>query len=132
MIKKTILLISTLIILSNLSKAQEQTKAIKENKYIQIKLIKEITPELKEYFEQTNKIIRSKWTPPEKFKNKGLTTVLIITIMKNGNIDNYKIEKASGNKEYDKMIIDTLNKLTPLPPIPNTIKEETLQIGLRF
>lgn len=78
--------------------------------------------------------IKEAWTIPENLLEErvDLETVIVIIIERDGNIRNYWFEKKSGNDLYDQMAMRAIKKAEPLPPIPNELSENSLEIGIRF
>lgn len=77
--------------------------------------------------------IRNAWALPglASFK-KDLETVVTIRIRKDGRIVDVNVEKRSGNRVYDESILRVLRSVDPLPPIPDSLNTDALEIGLRF
>ena len=63
---------------------------------------------------------------------KDLETVVTIRIRKDGRIVDVNVEKRSGNRVYDESILRVLRSVDPLPPIPDSLNTDALEIGLRF
>lgn len=87
-----------------------------------------------EYHRIIEKRIKEKWVIREYLiegRNK-LETVIILLIGKEGKIQKMWFEKESGNSNYDQMAIRAIKKAEPFPPIPEELKENTLEIGIRF
>ncbi len=73
------------------------------------------------------------WSLPEYMKKKpDLTAVVVITILKNGQIANMFFESRSGNRVFDQFVTKTIEAASPLPPIPAAMKKQRYEIGLRF
>lgn len=78
--------------------------------------------------------IKEAWTIPKNVLEEkvDLETVIIVIIEKDGRIKKYWFEKKSGNDLYDQTAVRAIKKAEPLPPIPNELGEETLEVGIRF
>ncbi|MEO5357516.1 MAG: cell envelope integrity protein TolA [Nitrospirae bacterium YQR-1] len=61
--------------------------------------------------------IKKRWVYPEAGK-KGLLAVVTFTIKRNGQIENIKLEKKSGNVFYDRSALAAVTKSVPLPQPP--------------
>ncbi len=73
------------------------------------------------------------WSLPEYMKKKpDLTAVVVITILKTGQIANMFFESRSGNRVFDQFVTKTIEAASPLPPIPAAMKKQRYEIGLRF
>jgi len=89
---------------------------------------------LNEYYSMIWAKIKEAWTIPENLLKEmvDLETVIVIIIERDGKIQKCWFEKKSGNNLYDQMAMRAIKKAAPLPPIPKEIKENTLEIGIRF
>jgi colicin import membrane protein len=78
--------------------------------------------------------IDESWTiPPNLLKEMvDLETIIVIIIEQDGTIQKSWFEKKSGNDLYDQMAMRALKRAEPLPPLPKTLNEKTLEIGIRF
>jgi colicin import membrane protein len=90
--------------------------------------------QLNEYYSLIWAKIKESWTIPENLLKEmvDLETVIVIIIEQDGKIRNSWFEKRSGNDLYDQMAMRALKKAEPLPPLPKTFNEKTLEIGIRF
>ncbi len=61
-----------------------------------------------------------------------LLAVLVIKIMRNGEIKDIWFEQRSGNRYLDESAYKAIQKSTPLPPLPKGITRSFIQVGLRF
>ena len=85
------------------------------------------------YFDLVWSRIRSSWTLPDGVATQDkLLTVVGIRIDPDGNITEYRIEKGSGNAYYDQSAIRAIRKASPLPPLPDDLGKEPLEIGVNF
>ena len=75
--------------------------------------------------------IESQWHPPFSGRGHFLATVHFI-ILKNGNVQQAKIEKSSGNFAFDQAALRAVHNSNPLPAIPNGANLETLGIHFDF
>ena len=78
--------------------------------------------------------IKEAWTIPKNVLEErvDLETVIVVIIEKDGRIKKYWFEKKSGNDRYDQTAVRAIKKAEPLPPLPNELGEETLEVGIRF
>ncbi len=73
------------------------------------------------------------WSLPDIKKwNPELTSVIIITIAKDGAILNHRFEKRSGDRVFDQFVSKTIQDANPLPAIPGPLRKQQYTIGLRF
>ena len=77
--------------------------------------------------------IRSKWLLPEGVTSSAsLITVVGIRIAASGEIEQFWIEKRSGNDYYDQSALRAIRKANPLPSLPDDISETSLEVGINF
>ena len=73
------------------------------------------------------------WALPEfKSWDPGLSAIVVITISKNGRIIKQFFEKRSGDPVFDQYVGKTLQDADPLPPIPAALRQDQIEVGLRF
>jgi TonB family protein len=89
---------------------------------------------LNRYYSLIWEKIKESWTIPQNLLEErvDLETVIVVIIEKDGKIKRYWFEKKSGNELYDQTAVRAIKKAEPLPPIPNELSEESLEIGIRF
>lgn len=85
------------------------------------------------YYDQIWGLIRSAWVLPEGVATEGkLLTVVGIKISPNGDVEQFWIEKKSGNEYYDQSALRAIRKSTPLPALPEELGKEPLEVGINF
>jgi TonB family protein len=96
----------------------------------------ELDSKLNQYYSIIWTKIKKAWTIPENLlKEKervDLETIIVVIIERDGKIQKYWFEKKSGNDLYDQMAVRAIKKAEPLPPVPNELSENTLEVGIRF
>ena len=75
--------------------------------------------------------IKEAWRMPAASK-KDLETIMVIKIRRDGIVVDINPEKTSGNRPYDESIRRAIKAAEPLPRIPATIKEDSVELGFRF
>jgi colicin import membrane protein len=92
-----------------------------------------LDPAMERYILEVWDKIKNAWGLPgtASFK-KTLETVVTIRIRKDGRIVDIDVEKRSGNRIYDESILRVLRQVDPLPPIPESLNTDALEVGLRF
>ncbi|HLE08524.1 MAG TPA: energy transducer TonB, partial [Thermodesulfobacteriota bacterium] len=85
----------------------------------------------KDYYTAVGAKIQSVWIYPGEAA-KDLQTVLSIGIARSGELRSVRIEKKSGNSLFDESAIKAVKKAAPFAPIRKEIKEDLLEIGVRF
>jgi TonB family protein len=87
----------------------------------------------KAYYDRIWGLIRSSWVLPEGVASEGrLLTVVGIRISPDGFIEQYWIEKKSGNEYYDQSALRAIRKSSPLPGLPKELGNEPLEVGINF
>ncbi len=99
--------------------------------------INEIPSYLSIYFTVIRNEVRSHWENPpgieilsEEETNK--KTVVSFNIIRSGRIEDYKIQKASGNRSLDNLAMRAVKNANPLPPLPSGYHEDFLAVILDF
>jgi len=87
-----------------------------------------------DYLKTIEEIIKANWILPDVLKErvKDKRVVLSITIKRDGEIESYHIEEASGDEIYDRASIYAIEKSKRLPPFPLAIPGKTIEIGIIF
>ncbi|MDF1536706.1 MAG: cell envelope integrity protein TolA [bacterium] len=84
------------------------------------------------YYDQIWAQIRASWVLPEGVTaGASLLTVVGIRISPMGDIQQYWVEKKSGNPYYDQSAIRAIMK-KPLPPLPENLADGSLEVGVNF
>ena len=82
------------------------------------------------YYDQIIAQMRAAWVLPDGVAvGDKLLTVVGVTISPMGDIQNISIEKSSGNLYFDQSAIRAIRKASPLPPIPEELGDESLEVG---
>jgi TonB family protein len=78
--------------------------------------------------------IRGAWLLPEygMDNQETLEAIVVIKIRKDGKILSSEFEKKSGNVYLDRSVMRAVKKADPLPPFPGDLREDIIEIGLRF
>ena len=77
--------------------------------------------------------IKKLWTiPPALLPRENIETVVHAQILRDGSITNVGLEKRSGNRYFDDSALRTVKKANPLPPLPEELRDSSLEIGIRF
>ncbi|MEE9613391.1 MAG: cell envelope integrity protein TolA [Thermodesulfobacteriota bacterium] len=87
--------------------------------------------EFKAYYNEVGARIQSMWVYPGE-PQKGLEGWVSIKIGRDGDLKEVKIEKSSGNGIFDGSAIRAVKKAAPFPPLPEGIRGDFLEIGVRF
>lgn len=77
--------------------------------------------------------IRSQWAlPADLTKGKALEAVVLVRILRSGEIAELDFEKRSGNRYFDDSTLKAVQKASPFPPLPEWIPDRVVEIGIRF
>ncbi len=88
---------------------------------------------LKQYLSAVDERLRRYWILPDMRKwNKGLETVVVLTIQKDGTVLRKMIEKKSNDPFYDQFVMKTIQSSLPMPPFPALMSRKTIEVGIRF
>jgi TonB family protein len=86
-----------------------------------------------QYLAALNQKIHDHWILPELQNwDDSLEAVLVITVRKDGVVTNNFFEKKSDNIYFNQFVLKAVKDAAPLPPLPDQLKEDTFEIGLRF
>ena len=88
---------------------------------------------MKQYLSAVYQKIHDHWILPDLQNwDNALEAILVIVIRKNGEVTDSFFEKKSDNIYFNQFVLKALKESSPLPPFPDQLAEETLEIGLRF
>ncbi len=86
----------------------------------------------KAYFVIIRDRINENWFYPEGFNRKGVSVIVSIRIGRGGELIENRVEKTSGNRQFDLSLLHAVKKSAPFPPLPIDFEGEFLETGLRF
>ncbi|MFA4915858.1 MAG: TonB family protein [Syntrophales bacterium] len=93
----------------------------------------ELDAEIKAYYTLIWKRIKSQWVlPPDVLSGKDVETVIHLRILKNRSATDINFEKRSGNHYFDESAMKAIEKAVPFPPLPEGIKDNSIEVGVRF
>ncbi|MGM0681626.1 MAG: energy transducer TonB [Thermodesulfobacteriota bacterium] len=88
---------------------------------------------LNQYLATVHRKIQANWILPEVTDGQeDLGAVISITVNRQGTLVRSQFEKHSDNVYFNRFIEKTIKRSSPLPPFPDTLKKEKLEIGLIF
>ena len=92
-----------------------------------------IDPRLAAYYTRIKARVMSQWALPRGvLPEHKLLAVLNVVILRDGTVARLSFERSSGNRFYDQSAERAVRKASPFPPLPETIKGSSLEIGLTF
>jgi outer membrane biosynthesis protein TonB len=89
-----------------------------------------VHPENEAYYRQVQDIVRNKWLPPLG-ATAGLKAIFIIRIEPNGRVSTLRLDRASGNPDYD-LSVERAIRASLLPPLPPIFEGRADTPGLVF
>ena len=112
---KTLIVLLTIFILSNLSAFAEENGV----------------PVLwMPYMEDVQQKIKANWNPPTIDVSN--STILLFKVGKNGELLQTNVKRSSGNEEVDKSAIEALEKAIPFKKFPDGVKLQNIDIEFSF
>ncbi len=92
-----------------------------------------IDMKLKTYYNTIWRRIEEQWIIPEGLMEEVREIpIIVIKIQRDGSIMESWFEQKSGSSIYDESAIRAIKKANPLPPFPQELEEDFLEIGIRF
>ena len=86
-----------------------------------------------QYLAAAHAKIQEHWVLPDLQNwDNALEAVLVITIRKDGVVTDSFFEKKSDNIYFNQFVLKAVKESSPLPPFPDRLDKNTLEIGLRF
>lgn len=89
---------------------------------------------LKKYYHSVWQRVQEEWILPpsllEEIENP--ETVIVIKVQRDGSILESWFEEKSGSIIYDESAMRAIKKADPLPPLPEELEEDVLELGIRF
>lgn len=77
--------------------------------------------------------IKGQWSLPKDILSKeSLEAVVQARILRSGAVGDVSFEKRSGNRFFDDSAMKAVRKASPLPPLPEWIRDSSIEIGIRF
>jgi colicin import membrane protein len=77
--------------------------------------------------------IKGQWSlPKDILSRESMEAVIQARILRNGSVSDVSFEKRSGNRFFDDSAMKAVRKASPLPPLPEWIRDSSVEIGIRF
>jgi len=77
--------------------------------------------------------IKGMWSLPQGILPQGnIGTVIRARILWDGTVTNVGFEKHSGNRYFDESALRAVKKAVPLPPLPEGVRDSSIEVGIRF
>jgi len=93
----------------------------------------ELSMKMKVYYTIIWERIKGQWAlPPHLLSEKKVEAVIHLRVLRNGAVTDVNFEKRSGNRYFDDSTMKALGKASPFPPLPEQIRGDSLELGIRF
>lgn len=77
--------------------------------------------------------IKGKWALPQGIlPRENIDAIIQVRILRNGTVVDMSFEKKSGNRYFDESAIKAIKKASPFSPLPEWIKDNSIELGIRF
>ena len=88
---------------------------------------------LKQYYIAVSQHIHRYWILPElQDWPRNLTAVYVVHVRRDGIVGRHYFETKSKDYYFNQFVEKTMKEAMPLPPFPEGLKDEELEIGLVF
>ncbi len=88
---------------------------------------------LKQYLASMYDRVHSYWILPEmRAWDRGLETIVVLTIRRDGSVAGMQVERKSGDPFFDQFVMKTLQTALPMPRFPTLMSQPSIEVGLRF
>ncbi|GFO70229.1 TonB-dependent receptor [Geomonas limicola] len=89
--------------------------------------------DIKTYYLDMLQVINEKWWMNEQIdKRRVAPVVVLLAVARNGSILEARISESSGNRQYDKAVLDSIAKAGPLPPLPASYDMQVFLAPIRL
>jgi colicin import membrane protein len=93
----------------------------------------EIVDRMQLYYALIWSRIKSQWALPQSIlRGETRETIINVQILRNGMIADINFEKRSGNSYFDESALKAIKKASPLPALPDWIRDSSIEVGIRF
>lgn len=87
---------------------------------------------LRAYYNRLWEHVNSHWTIPPSLEGRGYTVIVSVVLDRKGRILKTGVEEPSVSVAFDQSALRALERASPLPPFPDDVKEDVLEVGFRF
>jgi len=87
---------------------------------------------LRAYYNRLWERVKDHWTIPPGLKGRDLSVIVSVVLDRQGRILRRVVEESSGSDAFDTAALMALERAQPLPPMPDEVRDETLEVGFRF
>jgi TonB family protein len=87
---------------------------------------------LRAYYNQLWNHVTDYWTIPPSLQGRDYAVIVSVILDRQGTLVRSWVEKPSGSEAFDQSALRALQRAQPLPPIPDSVSGDTLEVGFRF
>jgi len=87
---------------------------------------------LRAYYNRLWERVKDHWAIPPGLKGRDLSVIVSVVLDRKGRILRRVVEESSGSEAFDTAALMALERAQPLPPVPDEVRDETLEVGFRF
>ncbi|GAB4287110.1 MAG: hypothetical protein Kow0092_40260 [Deferrisomatales bacterium] len=87
---------------------------------------------LRAYYNRLWDRVNEHWAIPPGLKGRDLSVIVSVVIDRQGRIQRMVVEESSGSDAFDRAALAALERAQPLPPVPDEVVGDTLEVGFRF
>jgi protein TonB len=87
---------------------------------------------LRAYYNRLWEHVHGHWAVPPSLKNKLYTVIVSVVIDRQGRLLKSWVEESSGSDAFDQSALNALGRAQPLPPVPESVPDVSLEVGFRF
>jgi len=88
---------------------------------------------MKTYYAAIWARIKSQWVLPQGILSRqNIEAVIHVKVLRSGTVTDLSFEKRSGNRYFDESAMRAIRKASPLPPLPEWVRDSSMEIGIRF
>lgn len=93
----------------------------------------ELNAQMRNYYSFLWSRIKAVWAIPQgMLPQANIIAVVHARILRDGVIASAGLEKSSGNRYFDESALRTVKKAGPFPPLPEGVREDSIEVGIRF
>ncbi|RMF93893.1 MAG: TonB family protein [Candidatus Schekmanbacteria bacterium] len=125
--------------IESISKEVENKRIAEKKRAIALRTSRELKGSIEDmrfrlYYDRIWFKIKESWILPDipEVDESKLTAIVLIKIRKDGEIIERSFEKRSGNYIFDNSAMKAIIKANPLPPVPEGLADDILEVGVRF
>ncbi|MDW7712387.1 MAG: energy transducer TonB, partial [Deferrisomatales bacterium] len=87
---------------------------------------------LRSFYNRLWEHVNAHWAIPPSLEGRGFTVIVSAVLDRRGGLLRAFVEEPSGSAAFDQSALRALERAAPLPPFPDEVKEDVLEVGFRF